>query len=89
MYTKPEKKFVTMEDGSGGLLMQSFLKQHILSHLDVKNDELTLLDMDDSSTIGDIAFTTDAYTVKPIFFHGGDIGSIFIIIYLFYTNTLY
>lgn len=56
--------------------MQSFLKQHILSHLDVKDDELTLLDMDDSSTVGDIALTTDAYTVKPIFFPGGDIGSL-------------
>lgn len=75
-HTKPEKKFVTMEDGSGGLLMQSFLKQHIMSHLEIKEDELTLLDMDDSSTIGDIALTTDAYTVKPIFFPGGNIGSL-------------
>jgi len=75
-YMKPGKKFITVGDGSGGLLMQSLLKEHILPHLEVKEEELTLLDMDDSGTIGDIAFTTDAYTVKPIFFPGGDIGSL-------------
>jgi hydrogenase expression/formation protein HypE len=30
--------------------------------------------MDDSAVVGDVVFTTDMHTVKPLFFPGGDIG---------------
>jgi len=63
-YMKPGKRFITVGDGSGGLLMQSLLKEHILPHLDIKEEELTLLDMDDSGTItGEINDTHKFYAM--------------------------
>lgn len=58
--------------------------QELISDV-IKNLSLTKVEggigldaLDDSATIpfGDkhLVFTTDAYTVKPLFFHGGDIG---------------
>ena len=38
--------------------------------------EVSLEDMDDAAVVEGIVFTTDSYTVKPLFFPGGDIGSL-------------
>ncbi len=59
--------------------MQELIKDIILNNLTLKRaGTLGLDDLDDSSTINilnnEIAITTDSYTVKPIFFRGGDIG---------------
>jgi len=38
--------------------------------------EVSLEDMDDAAVVEGVVFTTDSYTVKPLFFPGGDIGSL-------------
>jgi len=63
--------------GSGGKLTQRLLERHILPAL----DNPFLRPLDDQAilppSLGEkIAFTTDSYVVSPIFFPGGDIGSL-------------
>ncbi|MGQ9471280.1 MAG: hydrogenase expression/formation protein HypE [Candidatus Aminicenantales bacterium] len=64
---------VSLELGSGGQLMREFISRHILSTFD--NHFLHEL-LDASHLPQGIAFTTDSYVVDPIFFPGGDIGSL-------------
>lgn len=66
-------KKVSLELGSGGKLMRDFIAEHI-----VKNFKNPLLDeLSDSAHLpNQIAFTTDSYVVDPIFFPGGDIGTL-------------
>ena len=66
-------KKVSLELGSGGRLMRDFIAQHI-----VKTFKNPFLDeLSDSAHLPDqIAFTTDSYVVDPIFFPGGDIGTL-------------
>lgn len=66
-------KKISLELGSGGKLMRDFIAQHI-----VKNYKNPFLDqLSDSAHLPhDIAFTTDSYVVDPIFFPGGDIGTL-------------
>ena len=66
---------IKVEDGAGGEAMQSLVKK-IVKHLGTSNAEVALQDFDDSAVIEDIVFTTDSHTVKPLFFPGGDIGSL-------------
>lgn len=55
--------------------MHKLLKERILPRFKPrKNAEIPLALLSDSAVINGIAFTTDSYTVKPIFFPGGDIG---------------
>lgn len=74
-------KRVKLSHGAGGELMQEFIQQ-IVSRIELKRTlEGSGLDkLEDSGIInlGDkkIAFTTDSYTVNPIFFPGGDIGKL-------------
>jgi hydrogenase expression/formation protein HypE len=67
----PEK--ISLEVGSGGLLMRRFIDGHILPAFD--NSYLRGLP-DASHLPGGIAFTTDGFVVDPIFFPGGDIGTL-------------
>lgn len=67
---------IKMAHGSGGAIMQDLIKNLILKHLGGSKIEIPLEDLDDSSVINDIVFTTDSHTVKPLFFPGGDIGSL-------------
>lgn len=66
-------KKVSLELGSGGKLMRDFIDQHI-----VKTFRNPFLDeLSDSAHLPNrIAFTTDSYVVDPIFFPGGDIGTL-------------
>jgi hydrogenase expression/formation protein HypE len=64
---------VLLAHGSGGRLSHELIEKYIVPHL--KNTFLER--MDDSAAIdlsGRLAFTTDSYVIKPIFFPGGDIG---------------
>ncbi len=65
---------VLLAHGSGGRMMHSMLKDIFFKHLG--NDILERAD--DSAVIdveqGRLAFTTDSFVVKPVFFPGGDIG---------------
>lgn len=71
MERKMEK--VSLELGSGGKMMRDFIDHHI-----VKTFKNRFLDeLSDSAYLPmDIAFTTDSYVVDPIFFPGGDIGTL-------------
>lgn len=66
-------KKVSLELGSGGRLMRDFIAQHILKTF--KNPFLDELS-DSAHLPHQIAFTTDSYVVDPIFFPGGDIGTL-------------
>ena len=68
-----KKKRVSLELGSGGKMMRDFIGQHI-----VKSFKNPILDeLADSALLpNDMAFTTDSYVVDPIFFPGGDIGTL-------------
>jgi hydrogenase expression/formation protein HypE len=66
-------KKVSLELGSGGKLMRDFIDQHIVRTF--KNPFLDELS-DSAHLPNNIAFTTDSYVVDPIFFPGGDIGTL-------------
>jgi hydrogenase expression/formation protein HypE len=67
---------VTMNHGAGGEIMQEFLSKHILPNFPKMKLDVPLDSLDDSAVIDGIVFTTDGHTVKPLFFPGGDIGSL-------------
>ena len=56
--------------------MADFIKNEILRNLVGKQGEVPLSMLDDASVINGTVFTTDSYTVKPIFFNGEDIGKL-------------
>lgn len=67
---------ILLGHGSGGTLMHSLIKELILPEL--RNSYLKKLT--DAAVLSlknkKIAFTTDSYVIKPIFFPGGDIGKL-------------
>lgn len=66
-------KKVSLELGSGGQLMRTFIDSHILKLF----DNTYLRNLPDAAHLPHkIAFTTDSYVVDPIFFPGGDIGTL-------------
>lgn len=65
-----------MAQGAGGERMQEFIREFVLKELDSDFGEIPLAALDDSAVVDGLAFTTDSYTVKPLFFPGGDIGVI-------------
>lgn len=70
------KKTVQLAHGGGGRLMQE-----LIQHVFVRAFHNPLLDsVHDGATWsvekGTLAFTTDSYVVRPLFFPGGDIGSL-------------
>ena len=69
-------KKVIMNHGAGGESMQEFLAKHIIAHLPTMESDVPLSSFDDSAVVDGIVFTTDGHTVKPLFFPGGDIGSL-------------
>lgn len=56
--------------------MQELIAKSIAPFFPKIEIEVPLDSMDDSAIVDDIVFTTDGHTVKPIFFPGGDIGSL-------------
>ncbi len=66
-------KEILLAHGSGGKLQSELIENVILKYFD--NPVLGLLE--DSAVVKErIAFTTDSFVVKPIFFPGGDIGKL-------------
>jgi len=70
-----EDKRITMIHGAGGIAMNHLIKNHILKYFSIKNHEVSLNELEDAGITEGIVFTTDSYTVKPLFFPGGDIGT--------------
>lgn len=71
---------IKLEHGGGGRLMRQLIEEVILPAYRLNRVEggIGLPEMDDGATIplggSNIVITTDAYTVRPLFFPGGDIG---------------
>ncbi|MBU0664008.1 MAG: hydrogenase expression/formation protein HypE [Proteobacteria bacterium] len=67
---------ILLDHGSGGLASQELISSLFLKHLGNK----VLSALEDSAVMenqpGRLAFTTDSYVVDPIFFPGGDIGTL-------------
>jgi hydrogenase expression/formation protein HypE len=66
-------KKISLELGSGGRLMRDFIRDSILPSFG--NPILGPL-ADAGLLPGGLAFTTDSYVVDPLFFPGGDIGTL-------------
>jgi len=69
-----KEEIILLAHGSGGTLMHKLIEKQIVPVIGKEK----LLQLDDAAEIEiqktRLAFTTDSYTVKPIFFKGGDIG---------------
>lgn len=67
---------ITMDHGSGGIASKNLINEIIIKHL----GNPLLNKMEDAAVIdnqpGKIAFSTDSYVVDPLFFPGGDIGTL-------------
>jgi len=74
---------IKLEHGAGGEGMHELLKLVLRYFSSEQNDtgsnaaiEVPLAALDDAAVVEQIVFTTDSHTVKPLFFPGGDIGSL-------------
>ncbi|HDD64780.1 MAG TPA: hydrogenase expression/formation protein HypE, partial [Firmicutes bacterium] len=73
-----KNKKILLAYGSGGELMHQLIEDLFLKNF---NNEI-IEKLDDSASLPslsekfDICFTTDSYTVDPVFFPGGDIGKL-------------
>ncbi|MBM4249645.1 MAG: hydrogenase expression/formation protein HypE [Euryarchaeota archaeon] len=70
-----------MSHGAGGANMQKMIGDLIVPVLSNRRwrrpvIQVPLDALDDSAVVDGIVFTTDSHTVRPIFFPGGDIGSL-------------
>ncbi len=67
---------ILLDHGSGGLLTGKLIAEKFLPHF----DNPLLSQMEDSTTFdingSKLCFTTDSYVINPIFFPGGNIGSL-------------
>jgi hydrogenase expression/formation protein HypE len=63
-----------MAHGAGGSAMDALIKRYILKYLGGSTAEVPLEALDDAAVINGIVLKSDSYTVKPLFFPGGDIG---------------
>ncbi|RLF41541.1 MAG: hydrogenase expression/formation protein HypE [Thermoplasmata archaeon] len=62
--------------GAGGEKMDQLIKQYVLKSFYSSSAEIPLDTLDDAAVIEDIVFSTDSHTVHPLFFPGGDIGTL-------------
>ena len=68
-------KKILQGHGSGGKLMNEMIEDIIIKRLgddNIQLDDSAILEINDVK----LAFTTDTFTITPIFFPGGDIGRI-------------
>ncbi len=72
----PQDKIITLAHGEGGLLTRQLIEDVILPGL----GKAAISSQDDAAVIdlpqNRIHFSTDSYVVTPLFFPGGDIGSL-------------
>jgi len=69
---------ILMADGGGGERMMDLVRQEILSRFAPADASGELARLADAAVLaeaeGQVAFTTDSYTIRPLEFPGGDIG---------------
>jgi hydrogenase expression/formation protein HypE len=67
---------ILLDHGSGGLLTGKLIAEKFMPHF----DNPLLSQMEDSTAFdingNKLCFTTDSYVINPIFFPGGNIGSL-------------
>lgn len=71
-----DDRFITLAHGNGGRFMRALIEQVFARHLanpalDIQADAARL-----NLSEGDVLVTTDGFTVQPLEFPGGDIGSL-------------
>jgi hydrogenase expression/formation protein HypE len=77
-----EKTLVELADGAGGRAMAQFLADVIFPHFKLNRFQsgIGLPEADDGATVPlekcEIVVSTDSHTVSPLFFPGGNIGSL-------------
>ncbi len=75
----PTGDAVLLGHGSGGRLSEALIRDVFLAELDnpvlAQLDDQAILDLPGAAS-GRLAFSTDSFVVKPLFFPGGDIGSL-------------
>ncbi len=68
---------ISVKDGAGGKRMQHFLNDMVLSIFGPSTvGDIGLEQLDDGASFDKYVITTDGHTVKPIFFRGGNIGTL-------------
>lgn len=72
----PKEKYITLAHGNGGRYMRELIDEIFSAHLsnpqlDVQADAVILPQLD-----ADLVFSVDGFTVQPLEFPGGDIGSL-------------
>lgn len=72
--TPTPNDIITLGHGGGGRLMHDLIVNELLAASDVMSET----DLEDAALIADgrLAISTDGFTVKPLFFPGGDIGKL-------------
>jgi hydrogenase expression/formation protein HypE len=79
--SKIKDKFITLAHGSGGKAMHDLINNIFVEAFDnpvlAKLEDQATLDIADLIQYGNkLAFTTDSYVIDPLFFPGGDIGTL-------------
>jgi len=73
---KDDFEKVLLAHGGGGQLSDQFIHKHILPRF----SNNTLTELTDAAKLNldskSLCFTTDSYVIKPLFFHGGNIGKL-------------
>jgi hydrogenase expression/formation protein HypE len=69
-----DEKLILLGHGSGGVLSHELIEGLFMRHFCGSSTPLEDAALVESPTTSRIAFTTDSYVVKPLFFPGGDIG---------------
>ncbi len=70
----PER--IELPQGAGGSETESLVRKYILPNFHQPDIDVPLDALDDAAVVEGIVFSTDSHTVKPIFFPGGDIGTL-------------
>ena len=72
-----KRNIITLAHGSGGRATSDLINSTIIKHFGVQNPEslqdYAKIKLDHNSNL---AFTTDSFVVNPIFFPGGNIGTL-------------
>ncbi|WP_200763110.1 hydrogenase expression/formation protein HypE [Nitrosophilus alvini] len=74
------RKTVTLAQGNGGEenaeLINKIFYRHLKNETLKRNEDAAIIEPFNMQLTSKIAFTTDSFTVSPIFFSGGDIGKL-------------
>ncbi len=65
---------ITLRHGGGGSEMEALIRSLLPRLHGTAEGEVPLEMLEDASVLGGVALTIDSYTVRPIFFPGGDLG---------------